>query len=245
MKDGKLQETEEEIPDIKITKKRYFENIPQEKETETEKKPEQKDISYPSYKDKDNIMKSDNKEENVPSSMRNKYKNRIRSDEKEKEPSTSDKPDLKEIKEFKTIEQPEEKPKEKNKTYPYSKYQGKYIKPKEEEKEKEKEIDIKKEEEKPIEEKGQKKYIYRRRDKKEEQEQEQEQPSEKTTISINKEEKPTTLTTISKEDDKEKSSDIKSPFGTLSKDEEKPQEQKDKINIRAKPKRIYKTHYQN
>ena len=116
MKDGKLQETEEEIPDIKITKKRYFENIPQEKETETEKKPEQKDISYPSYKDKDNIMKSDNKEENVPSSMRNKYKNRIRSDEKEKEPSTSDKPDQKEIKEFKTIEQPEEKPKDKNKT---------------------------------------------------------------------------------------------------------------------------------
>ena len=70
-------ETEEEIPDIKITKKRYLDNIPQENEKEKEKKPEQKDISYPSYKDKDTLMKSDNKEEPGSSSLRNKYKNRI------------------------------------------------------------------------------------------------------------------------------------------------------------------------
>ena len=115
--------------------------------------------------------------------MRNKYKHRVKTDEKE--PSNLDKqPEIKEVKEFKTIERPEEqKPKEKAKTYPYSKYLGRNIKPKEEEKE----------EEKPVEEKKQSKYVYRRKEK------EGEQPSE-TTISISNEEKPT-LTIISKGDD--------------------------------------------
>ena len=132
MKDGKLQEIEEEVPDIKITKKRIIDTTPQDKEKEKkpeEKKIEQRDISYPSYKDKDNLIKSDNKEESS-SSMRNKYKHKVKTDEKE--PSNLDKqPEIKEVKEFKTIEQPEkQKPKEKAKTYPYSKYLGRNKKPK-------------------------------------------------------------------------------------------------------------------
>ena len=71
-------------------------------------------------------MKSDNKEEIGSSSIKNKYKNRIKSEEKEL--SILEKQNQKEAKEFKIIEEPEEqKPKEKAKIYLYSEYQGKYL----------------------------------------------------------------------------------------------------------------------
>ena len=71
------------------------------------------------------MVKSDNKEDGT-ASMRNKYRHRIKTDEKEQ--STPEKQTQQEIKEFKPMEDKEEtKTKEKSKTYPYSKYNGKNV----------------------------------------------------------------------------------------------------------------------
>ena len=91
-------EQNNEVPDIKITRKKLIEK-------EEEKKPEEKRNVYPSYKDRDNMVKSDNKEDGT-ASMRNKYRHRIKTDEKEQ--STPEKQTQHEIKEFKPMEDKEE-----------------------------------------------------------------------------------------------------------------------------------------